>query len=109
MVLKRAPARLASLSLVRFIEGIIVAFRVVLETSILSDEGQGDRAGGPIALFLNNDFRFAFDVLVAFVIDLFAVNEHDDISILLDGAGFSEIRHLRLSASAIFDFSIKLR
>ena len=97
------------LSLVRLIEAIIVPFRVVFEAGVFSDERQGDRAGWPVTLFLDDDLRFAFDVLVRFVIDLFAVNKHDDVSVLLDGAGFSEVRHLRLSAGTIFHFSIQLR
>src|SRR6266850_6089361 len=101
-----APARL---SFVRFVITNIIPFRVVLEARVLAKESEGNRSGGAVALFLDDDFRLTLHILVVFVIKLFSVNEHDHICILFNGAGFTKVRHLRLSPGPIFDLAVELR
>src|SRR5258705_5167738 len=94
-----APARL---SFVRFVITNIIPFRVVLEARVLAKESEGNRSGGAVTLFLDDEFSLTLQILVVLVIKLFSVNEHDHICILFNCAGFSEVRHLRLSHRPIF-------
>src|SRR3989442_11402904 len=59
-------------------------------------------AGGTIALLCNDQFGKA-GIFVRRFVNFFAVDEHDQIRILLDRAGFTQIRELRfVVALALF-------
>ena len=51
---------------------------------------QLDGASWAIALFADDDFGHV-GLFAIFIVVIIAVNEHDDVRILLDGAGFAEI------------------
>src|SRR5438105_1055874 len=83
--------------------------RVILEAGVFPEEGQLDCPDGAVALFENDDFR---DALLGRVrrVDLFAIDREDEVGVLLDRAGFAQVRHDRaLRAGALLDRAGKLR
>ena len=62
-----------------------------------------DGAGRAVALLCDDDLGFALQVFVLAVVVFFAVDEADDVGVLLDGAGFAEVgEHGALVAGALF-------
>src|SRR2546430_1782673 len=76
-----------------------LARRVVVEAGVLLLEEQPDRPGGAVALLADDQVGQSLDALVALgvdraVVELLAIDEADDVGVLLDGAGFPKIREL---------------
>ena len=77
----------------------------VAEKGVFGDPANFDGSRGAVALLGDDDFGFAFrigvGVAVAFaVVVAFAVDEGDDVGVLLDGAGLAEVGEERLLFSA---------
>ena len=51
---------------------------------------EGDGADGAVSLFCDDDFRLV-RMFCIFVVVIIAVQEHDHVCVLLDGAGFTEV------------------
>ena len=68
----------------------------VFEAGVVGYVGKVDGAGGAVSLFGDDDLGFAFEVFVFAVVVLLAVDEADDVGVLLDGAGFAEVGEERL-------------
>src|SRR5450631_2270933 len=82
--------------------------RVVLELRVLAEERQLHIAGGAIALLRDDDVCDALARGVR-VIDLFAIDQQNDVSILFNRARFTQIRHHRLLLDALLDAAVELR
>src|ERR1700681_4871624 len=54
-------------------------------------EGQVNPADGTIALLADDEFGAAFEVGIVLLVDLLAEDEHDDVGVLLDGAGLAKV------------------
>jgi hypothetical protein len=82
--------------------------RQTFKTGQVLQEGQTDRACGAVTLFADDDFGHTgiFGILVVVVV---AVNEHDDVGILLDGAGLSQVTHHGAFVGALLNTSVQLR
>src|SRR5262245_12681773 len=77
-----------------------LARAVVVEARVFLLEVQLHGAGGPVALFADDHLGEPFDAFVRLRIDrpvvkLLAVNEADDIGVLLDRAGLAQVGQLR--------------
>src|SRR5690606_37327439 len=72
----------------------VVVAGVVLEAGVLPDEGQPGRVDRAVALLADDDLGDALLVGIG-VVDLVAINEHDDVGILLDRARFAQVGHDR--------------
>src|SRR4051794_903906 len=68
--------------------------RDVLEPRVLAEERQTHGADRPVALLADDDLGGAL-VRAVLVVDLVAIDEEDDVCILLDRARFAKIRHHR--------------
>src|SRR6266516_5710027 len=79
-----------------------------LESGVLFQEGKLDLARRPVALLTDDDLGDAL-VLGLLVIDLIAVDEDDQVGVLLDRTAFAEIRQLRDAVAALFDGTAQLR
>ena len=65
---------------------------------------------GAIALLGDDDFGAALEFGIVLLVDLFAEDEHDNVGILLDGAGFAQVAELRaMIAAAAFRSAAELR
>ena len=64
----------------------------IFKAGVVGDIGHLDRAGGTVALLGDDDFGLAFEVFVFAVVIFFAMDEADDVGILLDRAGLAEVR-----------------
>src|SRR6218665_3189661 len=80
----------------------------VLEARLVLLEEQLDRAGRAIALLADDDFGHV-RLLALFFLVVVAVDEHDDVGILLDGAGLAQVGHQRAFVGALLDRAIELR
>src|ERR1043165_1045634 len=73
--------------------------REVLEARVLLVEEQVHDPRGPVSLFADDDLGFALERVAVLVhravVHLLAVQEHDEVRVLLDGARFAQIRELR--------------
>ena len=67
----------------------------VFESGEVGEVGEFDGAGRAVALLGDDDLGLALDVFVFAVVVLFAVDEGDDVGVLLDGAGFAEVGEQR--------------
>lgn len=72
------------------------------EADVLLVEVELDTANGTAAMLGKNKVGDVLAVSV-FVVIIFAVNEHDDISVLLDRTGFAEVREHRNFVIATLD------
>jgi hypothetical protein len=68
----------------------------VFEARVVGEVGQLDRAGGAVALLGDDDLGFALEVFVFAVVVLLAVDEADDVGVLLDRAGLAQVGEQRL-------------
>src|SRR5690606_3260884 len=73
-----------------------------------SGEGQANRTNRTVTLFTNNNFSRAFIGRVR-VVDLVTVNKQDQVSILLNSAGFAQVTHYRTFVGALLQASVQLR
>src|SRR5690606_4473059 len=75
----------------RWATGLLAAAEVILgevfKAGVLAEEGQPAGADGAVALLADDHLGDAL-VLGILVVDLVAVDEQDDVGVLLDGAGF---------------------
>src|ERR1017187_7322858 len=96
--------------LLNHVARLVVAVREVCEAGGIVHKGELESPDGTVALFGHDDFRAAPQFKIVGLIDLFAEDEHYDVSVLLDGAGFAEIGELRaMVASAALGSATKLR
>src|SRR5436190_21487795 len=65
----------------------------VLEARVLLDEGKLHHAGGAVALLADDDLGHPA-VLLGGLVLLLAVDEHHDVRVLLQPAGFPKVRQL---------------
>ena len=73
------------------------------------DEGEFDGAGGAVALFADDDFGYAGFGGFFLVVVVVAVDEHDDVGVLFDGAGFAQVAHHGAFVGALLDAAVELR
>ena len=71
-----------------------IRIRKIFETHILFDEGELHRAHGTVALFGDHHIGNAL-ILFGGVLIFLAHQQDHQVSILFDGAGFTQIRKLR--------------
>src|SRR5713101_2892070 len=83
-------------------------FDEIVEARILSTEGETYSASRTVALFADNDLRHPFILRICFV-DLVTIDEHDDVSVLLNRTAFANIRHHRAPVGALLDLTVELR
>jgi len=93
-----------------------------LEAHEARDKGEGDVAGGAVTVFGNDEFGFAafFFVFLDFFASVFGdfvfvvcltVEEANHVGVLLDGAGFTKVRHTGNSegvAGPVFGTTVEL-
>src|SRR5262245_3476646 len=81
----------------------------ILKLGELPKECESDDTGWTVALLRDDQFRLALILIIGFV-DLFTVNEHHDIGVLLDRTRFAQIRQLRpVIALTLFRRAAQLR
>ena len=82
----------------------------VLKAGVIGHISEVDGPCRAVTLFGNYDLGLAFKVLVFAVLVLFAVDEADDIGVLLDRTGFTKVRQQGLLvAGALFRTARELR
>src|SRR5207245_6343929 len=81
----------------------------VLEAGVLLQEGQLDLADGAVALLGDVHLGDALLLAVLGVVVLVAVEEADDVRVLLYRAGFAKIREPRHGWRAALDLAVQLR
>src|SRR2546422_5316672 len=81
----------------------------VLEARVLLQEGQLDLADGAVALLGDVDLGDTLLLAVLGVVVLVAVEEADDVRVLLYRAGFAKIREPRHGWRAALDLAVQLR
>src|SRR5882672_1432339 len=82
--------------------------RVVLELGVLAEERELNVTGRAVALFGDDDVRdtLACGVLV---VHFFAIDQENEVAILLQGSALSQIRHHRLLLLPLLDAAVQLR
>ena len=80
----------------------------ILEPGELLEEGQLDHAGRTIALFADDQLGGPL-ILVRGIVELFSIDETDDVAVLFDCAALSQVAQLRLVLAALFGRARKLR
>src|SRR5664280_2495030 len=65
--------------------------REVLEAGEVGAEGQLDASGWAVSLLSDDDLGLTLHVFVVAVVVLLAVDECDDVGVLLDGAGLAQV------------------
>src|SRR5262249_34168235 len=87
------------------------ALREVLEPREFADECELDDAGGPVALFADDQLRHALILSrrVALVVYVFAIDEDDDVGVLFERARFPQVRQLRAVIGARLGSATELR
>src|SRR6185312_16737461 len=78
------------------------------ESGVLTEEVQHHGVGWAVTLLANDDLGLAL-VRAVFVVVLVAVDEHDDVRILLDGAGFAQVRHHGPFVCPLLERAVELR
>src|SRR5476649_2003514 len=76
------------------------AAAVVAELGVLTDPGQAHGADRPVTLLADDDLGRAFIGRVG-IIDFIAVQENNDVGILLDSAGLAQVGHHRPLVGAL--------
>src|SRR5262245_54921015 len=69
------------------------AFEEILEFCELLQERQLHNSDRAVPLLRDDEFRFA-DILIVRLVDLFAIDEHDDVGVLFNGTRFAKIGQL---------------
>ena len=89
--------------------GFVIAFEHVGKTGRIVEECEVEFADGAVALLGNNDLGAALEVGVVLLVDLFAEDKHNNVGVLLDGAGFAEVGELgAMVAAAAFGSAAEL-
>ena len=83
-----------------FVE-LVTARGQIVEARVLADKRQLDRTNRAITLLADDDLGDAL-VFGIRVIDLIAVNKHDDVGVLLDRPGFTQVGVHRALVRALF-------
>src|SRR3546814_5157685 len=86
--------------LFRSSEGAEVVVAQVVEARVLAEELELDRPGRAVSLLADDDLGQPLVRRVFLVVVLVAVDEDDHVRILLDGAGFAQVRHYRTLVGA---------
>mmetsp|Transcript_3500 Transcript_3500/g.6607 ORF Transcript_3500/g.6607 Transcript_3500/m.6607 type:complete len:207 (+) Transcript_3500:220-840(+) len=81
----------------------------VLELGVHALEGQLHRAHRAITLFRNNDLGHPRLLALVLGVVLVAVDEHDDVRVLLDGAGLAQVGHHRPLVGPLLHRAVELR
>src|SRR5260370_20112849 len=81
-------------------------FNKILEAHELLEEGEGNIAGGAVALLGDMNFQNAF--VLARLVHFRPVQEHDRVGVLLDGAGLAKVGQSRLVIGAVFGAAVDL-
>src|SRR5687768_16197441 len=92
------PASPAASSSSRQMTDLPMAGGEVFETREFPHEGELDDAGRSVPLLADDDLRHALGVgrrLVPLAVQILAIDEHDDVGVLLEGARLAQIRQLR--------------
>src|SRR5439155_21195219 len=71
-----------------------------LEAGALADEGEVDASGGAVSLLADDELRLAVHLRRVALIDLGAIDEEDDVRVLLDRSRFAEVGEHGALASA---------
>ncbi len=74
----------------------------------MSEERQPHRAEGPVAVLGHDELRLPLGCRVL-VVDLVAVDERDDVGVLLDRAALTQVRQLRSAVGAVLGSPRQLR
>ncbi len=82
--------------------------RKIFETRVLAYECQGNHADRAVTLFADDDFCFAFIGRVG-VVNFIPIDEQDQICILLDSAGFTQVLHDGAFIRTLFQTTVQLR
>src|SRR5690606_13120855 len=77
------------------------------EARLFGEERTVHRAGRTVAVFADDQLRRAARFAVR-VVDLVAVDEQDQVGVLLDGAGFPQVRQQRALVAALFQGAVEL-
>ena len=88
--------------------GGVVGRCMVLETGEPAQEREIDLADGTVALLADDDFSLPL-VLALLVVDLVAIDEQDQVRILLDRAGLTQVGHHRALVLTILEAPVELR
>ncbi len=80
----------------------------VLEARVLAEESEARRADRAVALLADDDLGHALFLRVR-VVDLVAVDEQDEVGILLDRARLAKVRHHRPLVRPLLERAIELR
>nr|GEU28419.1 hypothetical protein [Tanacetum cinerariifolium] len=97
----------------RYLSGLIALIQrqitdVVAKLGVLADPGQTYRADRAVTLLTDNDFGRSFIRRVG-VVHLVAVQEDDDVRILLDRARFAQVGHDGTFVGALLQRAVQLR
>src|SRR4051794_4457039 len=87
------PALLAGVLAFGFHVGMSVDVKESLESRVLSEKREFDDSGRAVTLLGNDQFRQSLVFLSGFI-NLFPVNKHDKVGILLDRSGFTQVGQL---------------
>src|SRR5690606_40491147 len=91
--------------------GLLAAAKVILgevfKAGVLAEERQAAGADGAVALLADDHLGDAL-VLGILVVDLVAVDEQDDVGVLLDGAGFPQVGIHRALVGALLHIPAEL-
>lgn len=69
---------------------VVLAVNQVIESCVLAVEGEPDRADGAVTLLADDDFGYV-RVLGLWVVHHIAVDEEDNVGILLDSTGLTQV------------------
>ena len=76
--------------------------RQALKLGDAADKRELDGAGWPVTLFADDDFCHAGFFAGFFGVVLVAVDEHDDVGVLLNRAGLAQVAHHRAFVGPAF-------
>src|SRR3989338_9802328 len=80
----------------------------ILEARMLTEEGEPDSANRAVTLLADDNFGGALELRIL-VVNLVTIKKQDQVGILLDSAGFAQIRHHRALVVTVFDLAVDLR
>ena len=85
--------------------------RLIEEPGVVLFPDQFDIADRSVSLFGDDDLGLSskFDCFVGFVVVLFAVDEHDDVGVLFDRTGLTEVAKPRSVVFGVFGLAVQLR
>ena len=85
--------------------------RLIEEPGVILFPDQFDIADWAVSLFGDDDLGLSckFDCFVGFVVVLFAVDEHDDVGVLFDRTGFTQVAKPRSVVFGVLGLAVQLR